>query len=458
MWAFADAGCVASPAEPVRLEGCMKRDMDLFRAILLPAAEDPGPLCRRSAPGCGEDRGSAEARYGPAGSRPTARPLTFMFPRSTMCPVAGNNVVVGNIVSSEPDLIIRAERLLAERLGPGWAVRRCDDPSRGPGIRQPDAILSMTAPDGSQSLQMVAAKQRVFPRDVASWLSALRPAPPGSQYLLVAPFLSPRARLLLGEADVNYIDMTGNMLVRVDSPSVFLRQQGADKDPAPGNEPARSLRGGKAARVVRALCDYREPATSRAVAGRAGVSPGYVSKIIGLLERDALVEREGRGPVQPITRVLWADLIRRWSADYRVLESNTSRLFLAPQGIPAFLRDLAGWASRTPRGRYAVTGSFAAAQRAPVAPPSLLVCYVDAPIGVAEKTGLMTATGTGNVYICEPLDPVVFERTWSEGEITCSGLAQVAADCLTGPDRMPAEGEALLEWMAANEEAWRLDA
>lgn len=375
-----------------------------------------------------------------------------------MFPVTGNNSYLGNIVPSESDLIIRAERLLADRLGQGWAVRRFDEPIRGPGTLQPDAILSMTAPDGSKALQMVEAKQRVFPRDVLAWLSALRPVPLDSQYLLVAPFLSPRARLLLEEAGVNYIDMTGNMLVQVERPSIFVRQQGSDKDPAPGDEPVRSLRGGKAARVVRALCDYTEPATSRSVADRAGVTPGYVSKIIGVLERDALVEREGRGPVQPITRVLWADLIRRWSADYRVLESNASRLFLAPQGIPACLRDLAGWASRTPSARYAVTGSFAAAQRAPVAPPSMLVCYVDAPVGVAEKTGLILATGAGNVYLCEPLDPVVFERTWAQGDITYAALAQVAADCLTGPDRMPAEGEALLEWMAANEDSWRLDA
>ena len=359
---------------------------------------------------------------------------------------------------TESDLIIRAERLLAERLGQGWAVRRSDEPIRGPGILQPDAILSMTAPDGSQALQMVEAKQRVFPRDVLAWLSALLPAPPGSQYLLVAPFLSPRARMLLEEAGVNYIDMTGNMLVRVARPSVFIRQQGSDKDLLPRDGPARSLRGGKAARVVRALCDYKGRATSRAVAGRAGVSPGYVSKIIGLLERDALVEREGRGPVQPITRVLWADLIRRWSADYRMLESNAARLFLAPQGVPAFLRDLAGLAARTPGGRYAVTGSFAAAEPAPVAPPSLLVCYVDAPLDVAEKTGLIGATGAGNVYLCEPLDPIAFERTWTQGDVTYAALAQVAVDCLTGPDRMPAEGEALLEWMAANEDAWRLDA
>jgi hypothetical protein len=105
-----------------------------------------------------------------------------------------------------------------------------------------------------------------------------------------------------------------------------------------------------------------------------------------------------------------------------------------------------------------VTGSFAAAECAPIAPPSLLVCYVDAPIGVAEKTGLVRATSTGNVYLCEPLDPVVFERTWSQGETVYASLSHVAADCLTGPDRMPAEGDGLLEWMAANEESWRLDA
>jgi hypothetical protein len=361
-------------------------------------------------------------------------------------------------VAGKGSLISQAERLLAESLGRGWAVRRFDEPVRGSGVLQPDAILSVAAPDGSKALQMVEAKRRAFPRDVDNWLRALKPVPSDCSYLLVSHFLSPRARTLLERAGVNYIDMTGNMLVRIERPSVMLCRQGADRDPAPKDEPVRSLRGGKAARIVRVLCDYREPATSRAVAARAGVSPGYVAKIIGLLERDALVEREGRGPARPITRVLWADLIRRWSADHRLLKSNATRLFLAPQGVPGFLRDLAGWASRTPGSRYAVTASFAAAQRAPVAAPSLLVCYVDAPVGVAEKTGLVRATSTGNVYLCEPLDPIVFERAWTEGGTVYAALSQVAVDCLTGPDRMPAEGEALLEWMATNERSWRLDA
>jgi hypothetical protein len=374
-----------------------------------------------------------------------------------MFPVAGNYRQRGIIMPGGSDLIAQAERLLAESLGRGWAVRRFDEPVRGAGVLQPDAILTVAAPDGSTALQMVEVKRRAFPRDVRDWLRALKPVPPDSSYLLVARFLSPRARTLLEEAGVNYIDATGNMLVRIERPSVFVRRQGAAKDPAPADGPARSLSGAKAARVVRALCDYREPATSRTVAARAGVSPGYVSKIVALLEREALVEREGRGPARAITRVLWAELVRRWSADYRLLESNAARLFLAPQGVPGFLRDLADWSSRTPGGRCAVTGSFAAAERAPIAPPSLLVCYVDAPIAVAEKTGLVRATGTGNVFLCEPLDAIVFERTWRRGETVYAALPQVAADCLTGPDRMPAEGESLIEWMAANERSWRRD-
>jgi hypothetical protein len=33
--------------------------------------------------------------------------------------------------------------------------------------------------------------------------------------------------------------------------------------------------------------------------------------------------------------------------------------------------------------------------------------------------------------------------------------AQVAVDCLTGPDRMPEEGEELLGWLARNRPGWK---
>jgi hypothetical protein len=120
----------------------------------------------------------------------------------TMFPVTGNRRPLGNLVLRASDLIMQAERLLADSLGQGWGVRRFDEPVRGQGTLQPDAILSITAPDGGNALQMVEARQRVFPRDVRAWLRALSSAPPDSTYLLVTPFLSPRARTLLEEAGV----------------------------------------------------------------------------------------------------------------------------------------------------------------------------------------------------------------------------------------------------------------
>lgn len=151
---------------------------------------------------------------------------------------------------------MQAQRLLEERLGAGWTVRRLDEPRRASGGPKPDAVLGLTAPDGSTALQLVKAKQRAFPRDVIAQLRALPSLPPNSQRLYVAPFLGPRARRLLEEAGVNCINLTGNMLVQVPRPSLFARQQGAAKDPAPATASMRSLRGGKAARVVRTLCDY----------------------------------------------------------------------------------------------------------------------------------------------------------------------------------------------------------
>jgi hypothetical protein len=34
-------------------------------------------------------------------------------------------------------------------------------------------------------------------------------------------------------------------------------------------------------------------------------------------------------------------------------------------------------------------------------------------------------------------------------------LSQLVMDCANGPGRLPEEGAAVLEWMQANEEAWR---
>jgi hypothetical protein len=54
-----------------------------------------------------------------------------------------------------------------------------------------------------------------------------------------------------------------------------------------------------------------------------------------------------------------------------------------------------------------------------------------------------------------PFDQVVWERSTQDGGLRYACASQVAVDCLTGTGRMPAEGEAVLEWMQASEASWR---
>jgi hypothetical protein len=105
--------------------------------------------------------------------------------------------------------------------------------------------------------------------------------------------------------------------------------------------------------------------------------------------------------------------------------------------------------------RYAVTGSLAAGQVAPIAAPRLATIYVERTDAAASALGLRPADTAANVVLAEPYDDVVFDRAWTRSGITYVALSQVAADLLTGPGRGPAEGAELLDWLGKHEDAWR---
>jgi hypothetical protein len=125
-------------------------------------------------------------------------------------------------------------------------------------------------------------------------------------------------------------------------------------------------------------------------------------------------------------------------------------MYLAPRGFSAVLEKL-----KSAGTRYAVTGSWAASQVAPIAPPRLLTVYVDRPATIDRDLDLRPAEAGANVALLTPFDDVVFDRTSKKKDITIAAVSQVAADLLTSPGRGPNEGEALMEWMRDNEDAWR---
>lgn len=348
---------------------------------------------------------------------------------------------------SETQLLGEALTWLDQRLPPGWSVRSTRDLSLFG-----DATIEVRSPDNKAGEVIVEAKRRVEPRDTARLIDTFgRSLPSGRCGLVVAPYLSDRSRELLVKAGLNYLDSTGNARLVLERPGLFIETQGADRSPTP-DEPRslQSLRGRGAGRAVRALCEFRPPFGIRDLAARSDTPAPTLSRVVELLEREALLTREEtRGPV---TDVDWRGVIRRWTKDYGFSKSNSTTTYLAPRGLPALLTKLKQYDEP-----YAVTAAFAASKKAPVAPPRLMAIYVTDRSMAAQLLDLRPTERGANVLLAEPFDPIAIERTWRDEGVTYASVAQVVADLLTSPGRSSEEADALMQWMGDNEDAWRTD-
>lgn len=303
--------------------------------------------------------------------------------------------------------------------------------------------IRVAAPSGSDAELRVRVLKDAAPRSV----SALPPTE--GPTLVVTDWLSDRAQQILRARGASFLDSTGNAEIRLGEPGLFIRTEGARRNPSPVPTKAPGLRGPKAWALLRTLAEVPPPLAVRELAEAVDVDAGYVSRVLRVLEDELLVTRRPRGPV---TDVEWEGILRRASSTYAVFDANVSTTWVATSGPERLLDDLAGKRA----GRWAVTGSFAAARIAPVAAPEQAVIFTDDVERLARAGRLLPATRGANVILLEPYDPIVFERTVTAGGIPNVSVAQAALDCLRGNARMPAEGDALVAWMRKNEARWRV--
>lgn len=344
------------------------------------------------------------------------------------------------------------QRRLQEKLPRTWQL----DLEQTETPRGPDAVMGLRAPDGRRTTILVEIKRRLDPVTVPrvldqmrSWVGWSDMQRPLTAFLVVAPYLSERTRGRLRDSDLNYLDLTGNTFVSIDDPAVYIRTQGATKDPNKASRPVRSLRGAKTAQIVRTLADVRPPLGVRQIAELVRTDPGNVSRVLELLEREDLVQRSPQGGVREVD---WAELLKAWARDYSMTGSNRYTTYLDPRGLQNFLSRLRSLPSGM---RYAVTGSLAASRLAPVAPARLGVAFVDDAAAAAEALGLVPAETGANVMLLEPKGDFVFDRSVSDEGIRYAAPSQAVADLLTGSGRNPAEADELLAWMKRNEDVWR---
>ncbi|MEO5918431.1 MAG: hypothetical protein ABIQ17_02610, partial [Candidatus Limnocylindrales bacterium] len=323
--------------------------------------------------------------------------------------------------TTERELLASLEAMLTDKMPDGWSVSVDREPrGRAAGQWRPDAVLVVEAPNQARARLAVEVRASLYPRDAYALSSELgslwlRPPVPRGRIptvddmaglLVLSRFLTDRTRSMLEKLGFSYADATGNLRIVTQVPPLFIETSGADSNPWAEDRPLRSLRGPASARVVRALLDFKPPYPLRRLADLADLPLGSASRVVSLVVSEALVERTGRSPIE---RVDWKGLLRRWSQDYAMLESNRSKFFLEPRGPKAL-------EARLPElgGGYAVTGSLAASRRAEVAPAALAAVYVRSIENAASDLGLRSAPSGGNVVLLEPRTDVAFERTWDQ--------------------------------------------
>lgn len=351
---------------------------------------------------------------------------TVALARSAALPTACNMAI------SDNNLIAGASRVLQERLPPGWAIERV--PASGRAAR-----LRLTSKQGQSRELPVSTLSRPDPR-------AARQIPKERPMLVTAPYLSRGVREAIEDEGASYVDQTGNVRLVLDEPGLFIMTSGAESNPWP-EERRFTLRGTKAGRVVCALACAKPPLGVRELAAAADTDPGYVSRLLGMLDREAIVDRTGRGRVE---RIDWRKLLLRWSEEAPLESRTTASTWLAARGLKSLRDSLRG--ADIP---YLVTGSAVSAGIAPVAPARLASVYIEDPEGAAKVLGLRAADAGANVVLLQPEDDSLFERADERDGLRTAKLPVVVADLLSGPGRSPAEAESLMDWMAANEEVWR---
>jgi len=356
-------------------------------------------------------------------------------------------------VGDEEKLLTSGLAALRDLLPADWTT----EPAATPGGALDggaDLLISIAEPHGGVGQVVVETRRSFAPRDAQTLLGGqlrlLRRLDPNATVLVLAPWLSPRTRALLRGQQVGYLDLTGNVWLELDRPAVVIRTAGAERDPSPTPREAVSLRGVSAGRVVRLLADVQPPYTTSAIAEAAGVSVAHVSRVLATLDREALVQRGRRALVVDVD---WPHLLRRRAETYRLYAANQALGYISPTGSHDLVRRLQEQPSHLYR---AVTGSFAAAQRAPVAASGQLTLYVAAPQATAVALGLLPADTGADTVLLQAYDFVVLDRTVMVDGLRVVAPTQLVLDCLSGSGRMPAEGEALLDWMTDREAEWRL--
>lgn len=258
---------------------------------------------------------------------------------------------------------------------------------------------------------IVELKERGEPTTVARAIAQLRAhakaLPSYATPLLVVPFMTEDGRKRCAEAEVSWLDLSGN--ADVTAPGLRLLVEGKqNRFKRPGR--VRTAFAPKGARVARWLLANPKVSPSQTeLAAATGLDPGHVSKVVSKLESDGLLVKTRDGGLQVPAPDL---LLDAWRAQYDFSKHEIVKGgFAARDGVERTRR----FAEALNRHslRYAATGLAGAWLVDGFAAFRTATFYLEKSLTAAqlEKLGFHAEERGANVWLVVPNDSGVFQGT-----------------------------------------------
>lgn len=338
----------------------------------------------------------------------------------------------------------QAAARLAELLGKARTDMRARQDSRAP---EADAVIEIAGATfvveyrGSGSVAPVSAAIEEVRRHASA---VSRRAIP----LVVVPFMGPAGGRRCEEAQIGWLDLSGN--ARIFGPGIHVLIEGRPNLFKSRGRPFSAF-APKSARIARWLLIHpRQALAQREIAQATGMEKGFTSRIVSRLEKDGLVARSPDGAVRPRDP---DRLLDAWREDYDFSKHQVHRGYIVARSGEEALRLLAE-GLRAEDLRYAATGLAAAWLLARFAGFRLVTIFVEeCPArSTLERLGFREDERGANVWLVVPKDEGVFHGAIESGGVACVHPVQAYLDLKDQPERAKEAAEhlraTLLNWNA----------
>lgn len=321
-------------------------------------------------------------------------------------------------VRRESELQQAFEEALIRILPAGWRMAlRAEDRA---GDSRVDAYLDLTSPTGERVGACVEFKARAEPAEVVRlvpWLQQCGAA------ILVSPEVGPRARGILNNAGISWLEPDGDCRIALGSLLIERLTRSPRRRPAgaPDTRYVANLFSGGPLRVLRwLLIEPQRSWTLDDMADRTGLTLGFVSRVFKTLARDAYMDR-ARGA----NRVRDRDaLLDAWAAAPRPKDAVSERV-VTVSGTENLLQVIRDSSTTT---RYAITAEAAADRIAPFARYSRVEMYSDDFAGWDRSLGLTPVPRGGNLVLIQSTDAGVFDGAFERDGLQLVSRPQLYVD------------------------------